>query len=94
MSRVYGTVFLVLGLLADCAQSQTAASPSQPTAPRAERATKGPPPNAYTDCQGKKAGDTVQHKTPEGVVSATCAESPGGLVARPVGKTPERTPAK
>ena len=42
-----------------------------------------PPPQAYEDCKGKKAGDTVQHTTPEGVVEATCEDSPEGLVARP-----------
>jgi hypothetical protein len=42
-----------------------------------------PPPQAYEDCKGKKAGDTVQHTTREGKVAATCAESPKGLVARP-----------
>ena len=43
----------------------------------------GPPPQAYTDCQGKKAGDTVQHATREGKVDATCENTPQGLVARP-----------
>jgi hypothetical protein len=42
-----------------------------------------PPPQAYEDCKGKKAGDTVQHTTREGKVSATCEDSPEGLVARP-----------
>ncbi|MBF0121325.1 MAG: hypothetical protein HQK79_21025 [Desulfobacterales bacterium] len=42
-----------------------------------------PPPQAYEDCKGKKAGDTVQHTTPEGIVAATCEDSPQGLVARP-----------
>ena len=42
-----------------------------------------PPPLAYTDCQGKKAGDVVQHATREGKVAATCVDSPQGLVARP-----------
>ena len=42
-----------------------------------------PPPQAYEDCQGRKAGDTVQHTTREGAVAATCVESPNGLVARP-----------
>lgn len=46
-------------------------------------ARREPPPQAYTDCVGKKAGDTVQHMTREGVVAATCADSPKGLVARP-----------
>ena len=42
-----------------------------------------PPPQAYTDCIGKKAGDIVQHTTREGKVTATCVDSPKGLVARP-----------
>ena len=44
---------------------------------------KEPPPQAYTDCQGRKAGDTVQHTTRDGKVSATCESTPQGLVARP-----------
>jgi hypothetical protein len=42
-----------------------------------------PPSQAYADCQGKKAGDTVLHMTREGKVAATCVESNNGLVARP-----------
>ena len=42
-----------------------------------------PPPQAYTDCQGKKTGDIVQHTTRDGQVAATCVDSPKGLVARP-----------
>jgi hypothetical protein len=41
------------------------------------------PLQAYEDCKGKKAGDTVQHTTPEGKVAATCMDSPNGVVARP-----------
>src|SRR5512146_1495281 len=59
-----------------------------------------PPPQAYEDCKGKKAGDIVQHTTREGKVPATCMDSPKGLVARPnrpKGKTqngePKQTPA-
>ncbi len=44
---------------------------------------QGPPPQAFQDCQGRRAGDVVQHSTPDGVVSATCAETPQGLAARP-----------
>jgi hypothetical protein len=36
------------------------------------------PPQAYEDCRGKKAGDTVQHTTREGKVDATCVDSPQG----------------
>jgi hypothetical protein len=42
-----------------------------------------PPPQAYEDCRGKQVGATVQHMTREGIVAATCAYSPDGLVARP-----------
>jgi hypothetical protein len=42
-----------------------------------------PPPQAYEDCKGKMAGDAVQHTTREGKVTATCVDSPQGLVARP-----------
>jgi hypothetical protein len=48
----------------------------------------GPPPQAYEDCKGKKAGDSVQHTTPEGKVAATCMDSPKGLVARPLQARP------
>ncbi len=44
----------------------------------------GPPPRAYEDCQGRQAGDAIQHSTPEGMVAATCENSPEGLVARPI----------
>jgi Spy/CpxP family protein refolding chaperone len=53
------------------------------------REQKGPPPQAYEDCRGKQAGDAVQHTTPEGVVAATCEETPQGLAARPT-QRPER----
>jgi hypothetical protein len=44
---------------------------------------QGPPPQAYEDCRGRRAGDTVQHRTREGVVAATCIDTPQGLAARP-----------
>ncbi|HRD97352.1 MAG TPA: hypothetical protein PLA97_13245 [Rubrivivax sp.] len=58
----------------------------KPTAaPAAEEPRRGhePPPQAYSDCAGKKAGEVVQHTTPQGKVTATCEDSPKGLVARP-----------
>ncbi len=43
-----------------------------------------PPPQAYTDCQGKKAGDSITITTPEGnQVPATCTNSQKGVFARP-----------
>lgn len=50
-----------------------------------------PPPQAYEDCKGKKAGDQVQHTTPEGKVAVTCVDSPKGLVARPNQPPPNRS---
>lgn len=47
------------------------------------RGDHAPPPQAYEDCRGKKSGDMVQHTTPDGVVAATCVDSPNGMVARP-----------
>lgn len=41
------------------------------------------PAQAYADCRGRQAGDTVRHATPEGVVAAICEDSLQGLVARP-----------
>jgi hypothetical protein len=60
------------------ADKQQAAATRPETASRHE-----PPPQAYTDCKGKKAGDAIQHSTPQGNVAATCEDSPKGLVARP-----------
>lgn len=51
-----------------------------------------PPPHAYEDCCGRKAGDTVQHATPQGKVQATCDDSPEGLVARPHRPPPPAPP--
>lgn len=51
--------------------------------PRDESENREPPAQAYADCRGRRVGDAVLHKTREGTVSATCADSPKGLVARP-----------
>jgi len=70
---------LVMSLCAWVAMAQERPPQSRPGGPDGHQ----PPPQAYEDCRGKKAGDTVQHTTPEGKVAATCVESPEGLVARP-----------
>ena len=71
-------------LMVVCATTVTAQqTPSSPQ-PKADTATvRTPPPQAFEDCKGKKAGDAVMHTTREGKVAATCAESANGLVARP-----------
>jgi hypothetical protein len=55
---------------------------SQPPAVGQQR--REPPPIAYEECKGKNEGDAIQHTLPSGEkVSATCKNSPKGLVARP-----------
>ena len=56
---------------------------SAPPAWSQERPGRELPPQAYEDCRGKKAGDTVQHTTAEGKVAATCVDTSQGLAARP-----------
>jgi hypothetical protein len=72
-------VALLVGLYAGCAIAQ-----DRPQSTRADgRGGHPPPPQAYEDCRGKQVGAAVQHMTREGLVAATCADSPDGLVARP-----------
>jgi Spy/CpxP family protein refolding chaperone len=73
--------FSAWGVMAQDRSSRT--TPSQKTQSQPASGDHQPPPQAYEDCRGKKAGDTVQHTTPEGTVAATCRDSPQGLVARP-----------
>ena len=48
---------------------------------------RGPPPEAYTACEGKNAGDTAQFENRRGeTVSGTCENHNGILVLRPEGK--------
>ncbi len=73
---------VVMGLV--CASSAMAQVKPAASAPRSEAPPRHEPPaQAYADCKGKKAGDAIQHTTPEGKVAATCQESPKGLVAKP-----------
>ncbi len=83
-----GAIVLALA----CASSVIAQVKSPASAPRTEPPQRHEPPaQAYADCKGKKAGDVIQHSTPEGTVAATCQDSPKGLVARP--KQPKGLPA-
>lgn len=73
-------------LVSPAALAQSAGGPGQDQARQGAGAgsqQREPPAQAYEDCKGKKAGDAVQHTTPEGKVTAICADSPKGLVARP-----------
>jgi signal transduction histidine kinase len=56
--------------------------PSNRENPREER--RGPPPEAYSACEGKKAGDVAQFVDPRGeTVKGACEEENGKLVLRP-----------
>lgn len=94
-ARLLGSI-LVTCLAAGAAAAQDRIQPTQPGNDGA--GGREPPAQAYEDCKGRKAGDAVQHTTPEGKVAATCAESPKGLVARPAkpkGAQPDaRTPQR
>jgi hypothetical protein len=82
---------LVMGSLALAATAQdrptkaqsTQSAQTQPAQAQGEPLRREPPPQAYEDCKGRKAGEAIQHTTREGKVAATCQESPKGLVARP-----------
>jgi hypothetical protein len=78
------TTYTILALVLASACMGGAIAQDKGPAQKADAGTgHEPPPQAYTDCVGKKAGETVQHTTREGTVEATCEESPKGLVARP-----------
>lgn len=80
------TNILVLALAMSLGTGVTMAEDKSPSGQSKTESSSArtPPPQAYEDCKGKKAGDSVQHTTREGKVAATCAESPNGLVARPI----------
>ncbi len=67
---------ILLAALSLCASAQGALA----------QGAGGPPPQAFEDCRGKKAGDTVQHMTREGLVAASCESTPEGLIARPASR--------
>jgi len=57
-------------------------SDSETRRPRGQR--QGPPPEAYTACECKEAGDTAQFESPHGdIVTGTCEEDGDRLVLRP-----------
>jgi len=48
------------------------------------RRRHGPPPEAYTACEGKNAGDTAEFVSPHGdTVTGTCEQRGDQLVLRP-----------
>ncbi len=52
---------------------------------------QGPPPEAYTACEGKNAGDSAEFESPRGdTVTGTCEEDGDRLVLRPDNPPPGR----
>lgn len=55
------------------------------------RGHHGPPPEAYTACEGKNAGDEAEFVTPNGdTVTGTCVEEGDRLVLHPDPPPPRR----
>lgn len=79
------TPMLIAALCFGFASAMSVAQTTTPlsAASVAARGDHHPPTQAFADCKGKKAGESVQHTTPQGKVAATCEDSPEGLVARP-----------
>ena len=55
-----------------------------------KRRHQGPPPEAYTACEGKSAGDIAEFVSPHGdTVCGTCEQEGDRLVLRPDNPPPE-----
>ena len=58
---------------------------------RGRRGQHGPPPEAYTACEGKNAGDTAEFVSPHGdTVTGTCEQEGDKMVLRPDNPPPRR----
>jgi len=76
-------ILLALCVLAICATSALAK-------PGGGGKRQGPPPEAFTACEGKSAGDTASFTSPRGgEVTGICVEQSGKMVLRP-DNPPER----
>lgn len=83
------TIMAIASLVTLAAPLAAAQGGQAPSPPGAEsQSDQEPPAQAYADCRGKEVGDVVAHSSLDGLVAALCADSPQGLVARPV-KRPE-----
>lgn len=72
-------VFALLAIFIICNSFENEAS-----ARGSGRRHHGPPPEAYTACEGKSEGDTAAFESPRGdTVTGTCVEDGDRLVLRP-----------
>jgi hypothetical protein len=80
-------VFIILGAV----QAVASDSSSQ----RNHGRHNGPPPEAYSACEDKSAGDTSEFVSPRGdTISGTCVEENGQLVLKPENGGKERSGRK
>lgn len=80
-----GIVITLLGVLIATITFGSDSSSQEPG-----RSHQGPPPEAYTACEGKSAGDTAKFVSPDGdTVTGTCEQEGDILVLRP-DNPPER----
>jgi len=74
-------IIMVMGLLGIYV---AVASGSDSETRRSRGGHQGPPPEAYTACECKEAGDTAQFESPHGdIVTGICEEEGDRLVLRP-----------
>ncbi len=79
-----GTIVTLLFLIALAIAGPVTADPLPPPPGMGER-PNGPPPEAFTACEGKKAGDAVIVTTPRGdEIKAVCEIMDSRLVAKPL----------
>jgi hypothetical protein len=72
---------IIVALLSICSTTAFAADTAQK---QKNGRQQGPPPEAYTACENKTAGDTAQFTSPRGdTVSGTCEKEGDRLVLRP-----------
>jgi len=78
MARKVSVALVLMGICASNALGNDASSQEN----RGRR--QGPPAEAYTACEGKKAGDAAQFLSPRGeTVTGTCAQEGERFVLRP-----------
>ena len=76
------TIIIAFVLLAGF--SNTNAFGGDTSSQERDRRRHGPPPEAYTACEGKSAGDTAEFVSPRGdTVTGTCEQEGDRLVLRP-----------
>ncbi|MFH0781721.1 MAG: hypothetical protein V2B20_07170 [Pseudomonadota bacterium] len=80
-----GTIVTLLFLMALAIAGPATADTLPPPPPGMGERPNGPPPEAFTACEGKKAGDAVTVTTPRGdLIKAVCEILDSRLVAKPI----------